>query len=243
MKLTTLFFLLAITSCAAISDAISPDYPSSNDFFERFPANKKGIVLLQLNSNYLSVKWCKTDLNIEKKIKTCFKLTPSQSYRMLMLEPGWYEILGYEVATSSISRIRVREQKIEPEFSNLTGKRRTKPLIGFEVVEGKISFLGQIKIHDYSSSGAQIKDDDFDKVSTFFFERNYQKLNDIFKESPQNISILINKISDSHNLLIKNLAKNKMDLAEEKKIEKSKIKKLKKIKKPTEFKKLKKYEN
>jgi len=244
MKLTTLFFLFAISSCAAISDAISPDLPSENDFFERFPANKKGIVLLQLNSSYSSTKWCKTNLNIEAKIKSCFKLSPSNSYKILMLEPGWYEILGYEVVSTSISRIRIHEQQLEPEFSNITGKRRTKPLIGFEVIAGKISFLGQIKIHDSSSLKTQIKDDDFDKISTFFFKKNYQKLYETFKESSQNIDILTIKINDSQNLLIRNLAKNKTDLTEEKKVEKLKIKKLKKTKLKTEtFKKLKKYEN
>lgn len=232
-KIIPLIFLIFTASCAAFSDAVFPDFPSANSFVNRFPRNKKGIVILQLNSDYATATWCKSDLINKPESKNCITMKPSNSYQIFMLQPGWYELSGYESVSASMTRIQIREHNIEPEISNITHKRRGKPLIAFKVTQEKISYIGQIKLHDGNSSNSVI--DDFKTVKTAFEKHNYK---DNFKNYLTEAAFIDDYIKNLPNILIKDLAKTRSDFSEEKKVAAIKIKEAKKQEK-TQLKKLK----
>jgi len=217
-KTISIFSLFLITSCLAITDPLFSSIPSANNFIDRFPENKKGIVLLKLNSDYLAISWCKADFENEVKDKNCIKLNPSNYYQIIMLEPGWYEIEGYRVINRRFQSLK--EKEIEPTISNITGKRKSKPLIAFEVIGGKISYAGQIKFHHSSVSGSQVKGEDFIAIENAFLTQNQKQLLKIFKGHKWEEKIIAEKINKTPEILIKNLAKTREDLAEEKQIEK-----------------------
>ena len=100
MKNLFIILLLSFTtSCLALTDPLFADIPTSNNFVNRFKENKKGIVLLKLNSDYISTSWCQANFEIELKNKNCIKINPTNYYQIIMLEPGWYEIDGYKTVT------------------------------------------------------------------------------------------------------------------------------------------------
>ncbi|MSP33743.1 MAG: hypothetical protein EXR06_02430 [Rickettsiales bacterium] len=217
-KIFTILFLLLVTSCLALTDPLFSTIPSSNNFINRFPENKKGIVLLKINSDYLALSWCQASFESEVKDKSCIKINPSNYYQIIMLEPGWYEIEGYRVINRRFQSLKSTE--IEPVISNITGKRKSPPLIAFEVVEGKISYAGHIKFHHTSVSGTLIKGDDFEIIKNNFAEKNQKQLLKIFKGHQTELKIIADKINQNPEILIKNLAKTKSDFGEEKQIEK-----------------------
>lgn len=222
-KLIPLIFLFILASCVAATEAISPNLPSSNNFINRFPANKKGVAIVKLNSNYGYVTWCKTDLISEQKYEKCQKITPSANYQIFMLEPGWYEVSAYEVISSSITRIRMREQRVEPDFSNITRKRRGKPIISFKIVEGKISYVGQIKFNDQATSGTHINDE-YVEIENAFKNQTSEKLLKLIKNYRIEAEFLFADYKKDPTLLIRNLAKTRADFSEEKKLQKQKEK-------------------
>ena len=174
--------------------------------------------MLKLNSDYLGISWCKADFENDVKEKNCVKINPSNYYQIIMLEPGWYEVEGYRVINRRYQSLR--EKEIEPVISNITGKRKTAPQLAFEVLEGKISYVGHIKFHHISVSGTQIKGDDFELIQNIFIAQNQKQLAKIFKGHQWEEKIIAEKIHKSPEILIKNLAKTRADFAEEKQIDK-----------------------
>lgn len=209
-----LLFLLLINSCLAVTDPLFSSIPTSNNFVNRFPQNKKGIVLLQLNSDYLAISWCQADFEYEVKDKNCVKLNPSNYYQVIMLEPGWYEIEGYKIVNRRFQSVRIKE--IAPSISNITGKRKSPPELAFEVVAGKISYAGQIMFHLSSVGKTQIKGDDFELVKSAFKDK--RQLSKIFKSHREEAKIIAGLVNDNAEILVKNLAKTRSDFTEEKQI-------------------------
>ena len=225
-KIIALLILVLVNSCLALTDPLFATIPSSNNFIDRFPENKKGIVLLKLNSDYLGLSWCQADFENELKDKNCIKLNPSNYYQIIMLEPGWYEIEGYRVINRRYQSLR--EKEIEPVISNITGKRKSAPLLAFQVIEGKVSYVGTVKFHHSSVSGSQVKGDDFDDIKNAFLEQNIKQLSQIFKGHKWEMKIIAEKINKAPDILIKNLAKTRADFAEEKQIDKKQEREAKK---------------
>lgn len=217
-KIFNLALLLLITSCLALTDPLFSDIPSSNNFINRFPQNKKGIVLIKINSDYLALSWCQASFESEVKNKSCIKINPSNYYQIIMLEPGWYEIEGYRVINRRFQSLKSTE--IEPVISNITGKRKSPPLLAFEVTAGKISYAGHIKFHHSSVSGTLIKGDDFAIIQNNFAEKNQKQLLKNFKGHRTELKIIADQINQNPEILIKNLAKTKADFGEVKQIEK-----------------------
>lgn len=228
MKKSILLLLLFLTSCLALTDSLFSSIPTSNHFIERFPENKKGIILLKLNSDYLAISWCQADLENDLKNKNCIKINPSKYYQIIMLEAGWYEIDGYRVVNRRFQSLH--ETKIDPIISNITKKRKTAPQLAFEVVEGKISYVGNIKFHHVSTSGTQIKADDFLIIENAFAAKNQKQINEIFKGHNWEANIIAKKIFQDPKILQQNLAKTRADFAEEKQIIKKEEREAKKIK-------------
>jgi len=226
-KIIALLFITLATSCLALTDPLFSSIPTSNNFIDRFPENKKGVVLLKLNSDYLALSWCQADFEIEVKNKNCIKLNPSNYYQIIMLEPGWYEIEGYRVVNRRFQSLR--EKEIEPTISNITGKRKTPPQLAFEVVEGKISYVGHIKFHHSSVSGSQIKGDDFAVIKSAFSNNDSAFLAKIFKGHQWEMKIIAAKISQKPEIFIKNLAKTRADFGEERQIVKKQEREAKKL--------------
>ena len=241
-QIITLIILTLTTSCLALIDPLFSTIPSSNNFIDRFPENKKGIVLLKLNSDYLAISWCQASFENEVKDKSCIKLNPSDYYQIIMLEPGWYELQGYKQTNRRFQS--VREKEIEPTFSNITGKRKTAPVLAFEVDEGKISFAGHIKFHHVSASGAaQIKDDDFLEIAKLFSAQEQINLLKIFKGHQWEEKIIAKQITENPQILVKNLARTKADFAEQRQIDKQHEREIRKkqrklLKEKAQYKKL-----
>lgn len=225
-KIIALLLLVLLNSCLAITDPLFATIPSSNNFIDRFPENKKGIVLLKLSSDYLGISWCRTDFENKPKDKNCVKLNPSNYYQIIMLEPGWYEIEGYRIINRRYQALR--EKEIEPLVSNITGKRKSAPLLAFQVIEGKISYVGTVKFHHSSASGSQVNGDNFDEIKNAFLTQNAKQLSQIFKGHKWEVKIVSEKINKAPNILFKNLAKTRADFVEEKQIDKKQEREMKK---------------
>ncbi len=231
--------LLIIASCVPTS------YNVEN--ITSFPSNKKAIIILKISSDYYNISWCKFQESSDEHPQYCFKTAPSNGYKILMIEPARYEISGFQKIST---RMKVSEQKFMPNFSNLTKHRRSKPFIIFDAEEGEISYLGNITYHDTNFVGTLIRDE-FNQVKNAIETSDLS----IFK----GYQTEVNFIKTLPNLLKRNLAKTKIDLAEETQIKKAKekekerlfkkkLREIKKTEKKTKIKvktklNLKKYEN
>ncbi len=213
-KIIPLIFFCFINACASFVDGLMPDFISANDFVNRFPDNKKGIVILKINSYSPTTSWCQSLIWIEKKPQTCFDIKSQNHYQALMLEPGWYEIIGYETFNTSSTRIYLRNHLIQPQFSPISGQRKGYPFIAFEVAENKINFIGDIKFNGKISGDIKIVDDDFETIKNAFRNNDIELLWQFFGKNQQKIDILARKKPN----IGKNLAKSKNIFNEEKKI-------------------------
>ena len=138
-----------------------------------------------------------------------------------MIEPGIYEIEGFKTINRRYQA--AKEKEITPEISNITGKRKSPPTLAFEVFAGKISYAGHIKFHHISAAGSQVKNENFEEISTLFANKNEKKLRQIFKGHHFEEKTIATKIAQNPQILILNLAKTKADFGEEKKIEKQEM--------------------
>lgn len=226
MKVTTIITLLFLSSCAFFSHQRNVD-TEIKDFFQ----NKKSLIILKLSSSYPNVEWCAYRESENDENINCITIKSGANYQILLVQPGKYEIASYDKISY---RYRFSHHKIEPRFSNITHKRRDKPIFIFEALPLKINYLGNIKFNDYSVGSDRVTDE-FDDLQKYLNVDDYQ-------------------ITQKYNeIIIKNLAKTKLDLSEENKLkkdlEKSYKKKLKELakkkKNPKSSKdaKLKNYEN
>lgn len=205
MKVTTIITLLFISSCAFFSH-----HQIDEQAFEYFPQNKKALIIFKLSSAYPSVEWCKYRESETDKSNNCINIKSQSNYQILLVEPGKYEVASYDKISY---RYRFTHHKIEPSFSNITHKRRSKPIMVFEAWPSKINYLGDIKLNDYSVGSDRIIDE---------FE-------DLFKNLDfSNYKYEYNYIQNHRDLIVKNLAKTKLDLSEEIKVKKDREKTFKK---------------
>ncbi|HLD76548.1 MAG TPA: hypothetical protein VI861_00285 [Rickettsiales bacterium] len=210
-KIVAIFFILSITtSCAALIDRFSPNFPEANSFITRFPQNSKGIIIFQLSSKYPATIWCKTSLEIEVASANCFEMNPSQNYQIMMLEPGWYEIRAYEKNTK-----RYGKNILNSKFINLGKQRISKPELAFEVVEAKISFIGKISYRSSQIIQQNPRDEDFGTVKEALKNENIKELHKIFKGYKVEAEILAKKYEDKN--YIKNLVKSQSNFIKIKK--------------------------
>ncbi len=243
-QILTLLLFFLLTNCSWLNQKISPKFVRSSQIINHFPENKYGIAIFKFQSRYPSVKWCKFFYKTPSSKLDCFKVKPSDSYQIIMFEPGIYEISSYEETTRLYG-----SKNIKFEYYKNSKVRKTKPEIAFKIKSGKISFLGQIH---YKSSHEPISEKQkiiqYEEIKNFLENQNLNALRDLFNSCKTEITIIANKLVKNKDFLAKNyvnsriLTKNDFDLLQYKKDiekfnngekEKKYRKKLKKITKNT----------
>lgn len=207
-KLALISLFGFLFSCSWLNEQISPRFPQSSDFLNRFPANKKSVVILRFNSKYPSSVWCKYQKNSMVKSDECIKIEPSKYYQILMVEPAIYEIEEYEKATKLY-----KKKDISHRFYK-NGKRKDAPILSFEAKKNKISFLGDV---NFKSDRNKNKDFDYEyeKIKQDFLNQDLKNLNKKFKNHKAEIEILNYKLDGKESVIdrffIKNKAKTKSE--------------------------------
>lgn len=178
-----LLFLLFFGGCSWVNDFFWPRFPKSQNFITNFPANKQGVVILRLKSRYPATFWCKYALKeADLKHQDCFKLKMTDSYQILMLENGFYELRGYEKPT----RI-YRKMSFVPEFDGKNGRRSNKSPLYFRVNGQKITFLGDIY-------GKNANLEDFEMIGEAFSSGEDDILHKIFSHNKLEAEILSDRL-------------------------------------------------
>lgn len=201
----SLLLLLLTSSCAIISENTLGigNYPHSNKFYERFPANKKAIVIVKYiaESAKEPLLWCKFNGEDDKikNIDDCREIGDSDSYKIYMFEPGIYRLADYAA------------NKKQYIFGNSKRSLLSKSPLTFEVKSMEITYVGLIK-----KKGARYEVvDEFDLIVRPLKTKNYQELKGLFSNSLKDIEWFVKEYHDSPKLIIKRLVDEKKKVSKD----------------------------
>jgi hypothetical protein len=195
----SLLLLLLISSCSIISENTfgTGNFPHSNKFYERFPANKKAIVIMKYDAETYKERllWCKFSGEDDeiKNINDCREIGDSDSYKILMFEPGIYKLADYAA------------NKKQYVFGNSRKSLLSKLPLSFEVKSAEIAYVGLIK-----KKGASYEIiDEFDLIERPLKTKNYQELKGLFSNSLKDIEWFVKQYHASLSHVIKRLVDEK----------------------------------
>lgn len=125
---SSLLLLLILSSCIFLTDGFKPNIVDDNNFLNRFPDNRKAIVLIKINGNSRSqTYWCRNAL--EHSQDHCFRVNADNQYHIIMVLPGVY----YFLKSAKTS---------EPIFGKVP--KSLKYLTVFEARAGEIIYVGDL---------------------------------------------------------------------------------------------------
>jgi hypothetical protein len=170
-----LILFLFISSCSSITDNMlgRSNFPYPDKFYERFPENKKTIVIIKFDakSSDESLLWCKSFGSDDN----CREVSGLGLYKIFMFEPGMYQITDYSFDEDKYI------------FEKPTKKILDKNLLRFKANAGEIIYIGFVK-----KNGSQYEViDEFDLIERAFSTKNYQELTKLFYDSLEDIEWLV----------------------------------------------------
>jgi hypothetical protein len=168
MKKILIILLLTLSNCSWLNHQISPKFPNSNRFINRFLGNEQGIAIIKINSVYPASFWCKD--------KKCIEIKTANSYQILMLEPGFYKLDSFESSNKFYEKKKV---------SN------SKTALAFKVKKDEIIFVGDVNY--YAKEPIKNKKS-FKEIGAAL--KNKENLNEIFKGYEFEAKILAQKFED-----------------------------------------------
>lgn len=183
MKKFLIIFLFILPNCSWLNHQINPEFPSSNQFINRFLGNQQGIAIVKINSVYPASFWCK-----EKK---CIEIKTANSYQILMLEPGFYSLDSFE------SNNKIYQKK---KVAN------SKTALAFKVEKDTIIFVGDI---NYYAKEPIKNTKSFRQIGDAL--KNKKDLDKIFKGYEFEAKVLSKKFNDAiyKNFTVKKIKINK----------------------------------
>ncbi len=202
-KFKTKFFLLLLlcinTSCLAITDNLFGNFPDANFFHERFPYNKKSIVILKIHagSKIEDKVWCRLDdeklLQEVKSSSYCFKIKADNKNKMLMVVPGTYFLTNHHAMSNHQYLYDVKSSR------NLMSGTH---LVSFKAIAEKINYIGTI----YEEGAYRQVENEFSLIKNLLAIADYVNLQKNFNNSNQDLAWLIERYVDSKHLFKNNLA-------------------------------------
>ena len=192
-----LLLLFIISSCSAFTSNFFEDLPTSNKFYQRFPENKKSIVIVKYSTDdlYESLLWCKV-LNEKEKLQNtenCHKLKALNYSASLMLEPGIYKLVTFSYSDDQFVFAKNIKEVLAKKF-----------LVNFEAKQGEIVYIGAI---DKKGSRHQVLDD-FETFKKYLESANSANLGILFDGHLQDSEWLIDQYRARPQALVKRLANN-----------------------------------
>ncbi len=195
----SLLLLLLTSSCSIISENTfgTGNSPHSNKFYERFPSNKKAIVIMKYDAETYKepLLWCKFSGEDDKikNINDCKEVGNSDYYKILMFEPGIYKLADYAA------------NKKQYVFGNSRKSLLSKLPLSFEVKSAEIVYVGLIK-----KKGASYEIiDEFGLIERPLKTKNYQELKGLLSNSLKDIEWLVKQYHSSLSHVIKRLVDEK----------------------------------
>ena len=183
-----LTFFLFLSSCGAITNDLFGNYPDSRYFYERFPQNKKAVIIVK---NYSKkrlpkpVTWCKFDSN------KCIRINFANLNKMLMVEPGTY------ILSSGRSKNVDNEEFISKKL------RKVRNSVSFKANEGRINYVGAYR---FEGTHREI-DNEFYIIMNALRKKDYKFLQENFDNLDHEIEWLVKNYHKSPIVLNKRLAK------------------------------------
>lgn len=171
MSRLVFILLFVLSSCSAITHNFigMGNFAQSDAFYQRFPENKKSLVIMGYDFHYRHpIYWCKVD-NLEDEIidvETCKEFRISNAYKIMVLESGLYKMVTYD-ANKDDFIFGKKESRIASEKS-----------LYFELSSGQVVYIGKLAKEAVNYT---IKDE-YDKMLHAIKSKNYQELSTLLTE-------------------------------------------------------------
>ncbi|MBU6338840.1 MAG: hypothetical protein KGQ36_02585 [Rickettsiales bacterium] len=173
-------------------------FHNSEKFLERFPHNKKSIIILKFSAkspkDYLL--WCPV-FDLDDHIvddDNCRKTYATDSYKIFMFEPGFYKLSEYEFDENQYIF-----QKPKKKFS-------TKSSLSFKADAGEIIYAGFIKENGVKKHEVI---DEFVILKNALATKNYQELDKLFAHDLKDLEWLVTNYHNSPKYFVKELFEGK----------------------------------
>ncbi len=192
-----ILFLFFISSCSAFTSNFFEDLPTPNKFYQRFPENKKSLIVMKYTTDdlYESLLWCKVSNEKERLQNTnsCHKLKALNYNASLMLEPGIYKLITFSYSDDQFVFAKNIKEVLTKKF-----------LVNFEAKQGEIVYVGAI---DKKGSRHQVVDE-FELFKKSLETANSKDLGILFEGHLQDSEWLIDQYRARPQALVKRLANN-----------------------------------
>ena len=195
MRVFLFLILLVTSSCSAIGNHLISNFPDCNLFFERFPENKKSIVIFKFYDVDRNALWCKAkdDELLNQEINFCVNFAYANNNEAVMLEPGEYYLFN----SSKNYKGKKYIHNIDKKYLSMD-----KNNIHFEVKSSEIVYVGAM----YRKSGYAKFYDEFSEIQKMLKDKNYDLLEKIFSNKRPELSWLILQYQKTPGLFIKKIA-------------------------------------
>lgn len=206
LKTLILLSLLTLSSCVFLTENTLDQTINDNNFLNRFPTNKKAIVLLKIQGKKNErVYLCQKTQESVQNNEDCQAIYATGQYRILMLNPSIYYLFA--------------EPKNRPIFSDIKTSEEQKYSAVLEVKSGKIIYAGDIfykKITSIDDDGETkivsqklVANDNFELVQNILSGKNSKQKDKLFSNQKWEIDYLIKNYSSLQNRFEKKLIESK----------------------------------
>lgn len=192
-----ILLLTLITSCAAITDNFFGNDFDINYFYERFPQNKRAIIITKFYGKEGDSKvYCRLSPSSEKvkDATDCIRIASPNLNKIMMVKPGKYMLTSYNDG-KDLEFI----DELNEEIPISDGLYPTS----FIAVESQITYVGAL----LENSSYREIDDEFLEIKKILKSQNHDLILRNFNNSHKEVKWLINQYNASENILIKELAK------------------------------------
>jgi len=208
-KIIAIILIIFLPSCVFLTENSLEQNINANDFLNRFPENKKTIVILKMSGKksdliYLCPKE-NAERNIEaNNIKNCQPIYATNQYNIVMLDPNLFYLLS--------------TPENRPVFSSNKIEEKEKYLTILEAKPGEILYVGDLtyKKSINNDEDKKIKvlnqkfliSDNFELLESILSGKNHQQKEKLFANQPWQINYLIDQYPSLKNRFKKRLLKN-----------------------------------
>ncbi len=192
-----LFFTL-IASCAAITDNFFGNDFDINYFYQRFPQNKRAIIIAKFYGKEGDKKvYCRLSPSSEKikDATDCIRITSPNLNKIMMVKPGRYMLASYNDGNDDLEFVN----ELNEDIPISDGLYPTS----FIAAESQITYVGAL----LENSSYREIDDEFLEIKKILKSQNHDLILRNFNNSHKEVEWFVNQYNSSEGILIKKLAK------------------------------------
>lgn len=205
MKKLLIIFLLSFSSCVFLTENKLSQTISEDNFLNRFPDNKKSIVIFKLNGKKRDrVYFCQDQDMTRGSLENCKAVYATNQYHILMLKPAKYYLFS-----KPENRPLLSENKID---------EKQKHFASFKSKSGKVLYLGEITYKSAIASdddldvqnlgGKFLVKDNFNLIQKILSGQNQKQKDQLFSNQNWEINYLIDNYENLKDRLSKQLLEN-----------------------------------